>query len=126
MFQCVLRLPTVVHRAFPFFDAKAWQQSQTDLFMCTTVLHCGHTFPNESMRLSMESLHPWFFQQLVEWVVRLQRSTRDWQMEFPRRSKNYTRLSWDGSVAVYHLQSSAPPSYVFVEADFLTTVQSMN
>jgi len=36
--------PTVVHRAFLFFDAKAWPQSQTDLCMCTTVLHCGHTF----------------------------------------------------------------------------------
>ena len=30
--------PTAVHRAFLFFDAKAWPQSQTDL------LHCGHTF----------------------------------------------------------------------------------
>ena len=36
--------PTAVHRAFLFFDAKAWLQSQTDLFTCTTVLHCGHTF----------------------------------------------------------------------------------
>ena len=36
--------PTVVHRAFLFFDVKAWQQSQTDLFTCTTVLHCGHIF----------------------------------------------------------------------------------
>ena len=35
--------PTAVHRAFLFFDAKAWPQSQTDLFTCTTVLHCGHT-----------------------------------------------------------------------------------
>ena len=34
-----------VHRDFLFFsDAKAWPQSQTDLFTCTTVLHCGHTF----------------------------------------------------------------------------------
>ena len=32
---------TEVHRAFLFFDAMAWPQSQTDLFM---VLHCGHTF----------------------------------------------------------------------------------
>ena len=33
------------HRAqFLFFDAKAWPQSQTDLFTYTTVLHCGHTF----------------------------------------------------------------------------------
>ena len=32
--------PTAVHRTFLFFDAKA----QTDLFTCTTVLHCGHTF----------------------------------------------------------------------------------
>ena len=36
--------PTAVHRAFLFFDAKAWPQSQTDLFTCTTVLHCGITF----------------------------------------------------------------------------------
>ena len=36
--------PTAVHRAFLFFDAKAWPESQTDLFTCTTVLHCGHTF----------------------------------------------------------------------------------
>ena len=36
--------PTAVHRTFLFFDAKAWPQSQTDLFTCTTVLHCGHTF----------------------------------------------------------------------------------
>ena len=27
--------PTAVHRAFLFFDAKAWPQSQTDLFTCT-------------------------------------------------------------------------------------------
>ena len=35
--------PTAVATlCFPFlFDAKAWPQS---LFMCTTVLHCGHTF----------------------------------------------------------------------------------
>ena len=36
--------PTAVHSAFLFFDAKAWPQSQTDLFTCTMVLHCGHTF----------------------------------------------------------------------------------
>ena len=36
--------PTVGHHAFLFFDAKAWPQSQTDLFTCTTVLHCGNTF----------------------------------------------------------------------------------
>jgi len=36
--------PTAVHRAFLSFNAKAWPQSQTDLFTCTTVLHCGHTF----------------------------------------------------------------------------------
>ena len=36
--------PTAVHRAFLFFDAKAWPQSQTDLFTFTTVLHCGYTF----------------------------------------------------------------------------------
>ena len=37
--------PTAVHCAFlKFFDAKAWPQSQTDLFTCTTVLHCAHTF----------------------------------------------------------------------------------
>ena len=40
--------PTAVHHAFLFFDAKAWPQSQTDLFTCTTVLHCGHTFLNLS------------------------------------------------------------------------------
>ena len=43
MFHCVLRLPnSSIHRAFLFFDAKAWQQSQTDLFTCTTVLHGEH------------------------------------------------------------------------------------
>ena len=48
-FHCVLRLsnsslslacetiPTAVHCAFLFFDAKAWPQSQTDLFKCTMV-----------------------------------------------------------------------------------------
>ena len=36
--------PTAVNRAFLCFDAKAWPQSQTGLFTCTTVLHCGHTF----------------------------------------------------------------------------------
>ena len=40
LFNCILRL---VHRAFLFFDVKVWPQSQTDLFTCTTVLHCGHT-----------------------------------------------------------------------------------
>ena len=44
----------------------------------------------------------------------------------PGRSKNNTQLSWDGSFVVYHLQSFTPPSYVFMEADLLTTVQSMN
>ena len=34
--------PTAVHHAFLFFNAKAWPQSQTDLFTCTT--KCGHTF----------------------------------------------------------------------------------
>ena len=33
-----------VHHAFLFFDAKPWPQSQSDLFTCTTALHCGHTF----------------------------------------------------------------------------------
>ena len=36
--------PRAVHRAFLFFDVKAWPQSQTDLFTCTTVLHYGNTF----------------------------------------------------------------------------------
>ena len=36
--------PTAVHRAFLFFDAKACPQSQTDLFTCTTILHCWHAF----------------------------------------------------------------------------------
>ena len=36
--------PQQVHLAFLFFDVKAWPQSQTDFFTCTTVLHCGHTF----------------------------------------------------------------------------------
>ena len=36
--------PTAVHHAFLFFNVKAWPQSQTDLFTCTMVLHCGHTF----------------------------------------------------------------------------------
>ena len=35
--------PAAVHRAFLFFDAKAWPQSLTSLFTCTTVLHCEHT-----------------------------------------------------------------------------------
>ena len=30
-------------RAFLFFDAKAWPQSQTHLFTCSTVLHCGQS-----------------------------------------------------------------------------------
>ena len=36
--------PIAVRSAILFFDMKAWPQSQTDLFTCTTVLHCGHTF----------------------------------------------------------------------------------
>ena len=36
--------PTAAHQIFLFFDAKAWPQSQTDLFTCTMVLHCRHTF----------------------------------------------------------------------------------
>ena len=32
---------TAVQHAFLFFNAKAWPQSLTDLFTCTTVLHCG-------------------------------------------------------------------------------------
>ena len=34
--------PTAVHSAFLFFDVKAWPQSQTDLFTCTTVLHWAY------------------------------------------------------------------------------------
>ena len=30
--------------SFSSNHAKAWPQSQTDLFTCTTVLHCGNTF----------------------------------------------------------------------------------
>ena len=37
-FIAFLGSPTAVHRAFLFFDAKAWPQPQTDLFTCTTVL----------------------------------------------------------------------------------------
>ena len=45
MFSAFSGSPTVVHCAsFSGFDAKAWQQSQTDLFTCTIILHCGHTF----------------------------------------------------------------------------------
>ena len=40
---------TLVHLAFFFFDVKAWPQSQTDLFTCTTVLHYGHTFLTEEV-----------------------------------------------------------------------------
>ena len=47
--------PTVVHHAFLFFDAKAWQQSQTDLFTYTTVSHCGHTFWTSRERQSQTS-----------------------------------------------------------------------
>ena len=37
--------PTAVHRAFTFSLMQLiWPQSQTDLFMCTTVLHCRHIF----------------------------------------------------------------------------------
>ena len=39
--DCTCVLTTL---CFPFFDAKAWPQSQTDLFTCTTVLHFAHTF----------------------------------------------------------------------------------
>ena len=46
-FLCLIAFsgsPTAVHRAFYFVNAKAWPQSQTDLFTCITVLHYGHTF----------------------------------------------------------------------------------
>ena len=43
-FTAFLGSPTAVHCAFLFFNAKAWPQSQTDLFTYTMVLHCGHTF----------------------------------------------------------------------------------
>ena len=36
--------PTAVHHAFLFFNTKACPQSKTDVFTCTMVLHCGHTF----------------------------------------------------------------------------------
>jgi len=41
---CCLWLPNSSTLCFPFLWWKAWPQSQTDLFMCTMVLHCGHTF----------------------------------------------------------------------------------
>ena len=43
-FQCFIGSPTAVHCVFLFFEAKAWPQSQTDLFTYTTVLHCGQNF----------------------------------------------------------------------------------
>ena len=39
-----VRLVRLVHRAFLFFDVKVWPQSQTDLFMCTTVYTVGIPF----------------------------------------------------------------------------------
>ena len=36
--------PQQQYTVLSFIDVKAWPQSQTDLFRCSTVLHCGHTF----------------------------------------------------------------------------------
>ena len=58
--------PTAVHRAFLFFNAKAWQQSQTDLFTCTTVLHCGNTFLRHIHLIYGIKLWAYLFEPLVK------------------------------------------------------------
>lgn len=50
-------------------------------------------------------------QQQKEWATNPPRSIRDWQME------------WGGFAAAYPLQSSALPSYAFMETDPLITTQ---
>ena len=84
------------------------------------------SMPNVSEMSSIVSLHPLFYQQLMEWVEKLWYFTRDWQMESPGRNKKHTRSSWGGFDAVSPLQSSVPPSYASVEADPLDTTQSTN
>ena len=50
--------PTAVHHAFLFFDGKPWPQSQTDLFTCTMVLHCGHTYLSQTHRpIALQCMH---------------------------------------------------------------------
>ena len=51
-------------------------------------------------------------------------STQGWQMESSGNTKNTTRSSWCGFLVTYPLQSSALPSYAFVEVP--ETAQSMN
>lgn len=55
---------------------------------------------NVVVRWIMVCLHHSFFQQQVEWAVRQQLSTGDWQMESRTGSKNNTQSSWDGFAAV--------------------------
>ena len=59
-------------------------------------------------------------------AAKLQHFIRDWRMEFPGRSEKNILWSWGGFVVVSPLQSSALPSYAFVEADPLATAQCMN
>ena len=50
--------PTAVHCAFLFFDAKAWPQSQTELFMCTTGLHTLWAYLSQTHRpIALRCMH---------------------------------------------------------------------
>ena len=60
---------------------------------------------------------PVISQQQKEWATNLPLSIRDWQMECS------TVLIGGGFAAAYPLQSSALPSYAFMETDPLTTTQ---
>ena len=80
-----------------------------------------HNVATEALLLKFS--HPSFSQQRVEWAVKRQHSTRDWQTEFPGRSERNIRSSWGGFTVVSLLQSSAQPFYAFEEADPLAIAQ---
>ena len=51
--------PTAVHRAFLFFDAKAWPQSQTDLFTCTLWAYLSQTHRPIALRCMHYGITLW-------------------------------------------------------------------
>ena len=48
--------PQQQHSVFSFSSMRR-SQSQTDFFMCTTVLHCGHTFSQTHRPIELHCMH---------------------------------------------------------------------
>ena len=116
-----------------FFDVRVfYPKASSNHSMTTTAAYRKHElakkreYAQRVHEVEHGVLHPSFSQQRVEWAAKLKHFIRDWWMEFPGRSEKIILWSLGGFVVVSPLQSSALPSYAFVEADPLATAQCMN